>query len=76
MLNIKYDEMYHNNNYPDMNFKINLKKKLSKNNDIILSVGDNYPDLQGLNNCLCIKLPNVNDINSYYTFDNVNYNKI
>ena len=73
ILNIKYDEMYHNHNYPDLNFKIKLKQKLSKNNNIILSVGDQWPDIQGLRDCLCIKLPSEQDTNAYYTFDNKNY---
>lgn len=76
ILNIKYDEMYHNKNYPDISFKIQFKQKLSKNNNIILSVGDQWPDIQGLDRCLCIKLPSYNDKNAYYTFNNKNYYKI
>ena len=76
LLGIKYDEMCHNKNYPDLNFKINLKRKLSKTNNIILSVGDQWPDLQGLYNCLCIKLPSYQDNNAYFTFNNVDYYKI
>lgn len=76
LLNISYDEMYHNNNYPDINFKINLKKKLSTKNNIILSVGDQWPDIQGLNGCLCIKLPSYQDSNTYFTYNNINYYKI
>lgn len=76
LLGIKYDEMYHNKNYPDLNFKINLKRKLSKTNNIILSVGDQWPDLQGLYNCLCIKLPSYQDNNAYFTFNNIDYYKI
>lgn len=76
ILDIKYDEMYHNYNYPDLNFKIDLKKKLSNKNNIILSVGDQWPDIQGLSKCLCIKLPSHQDQNSYFTFDNKNYYKI
>jgi len=76
LLGIKYDEIYHNNNYPDLNFKIALKQQLSKKNNIILSVGDQMPDIQGLTGCLCIKLPCVRDNNAYFTYDNVNYYKI
>lgn len=71
ILNISYDEMYHNKNYPDINFKIGLKQKLSKTNNIILSVGDQWPDLQGLVGSLCIKLPSYQDPNAYFTYDNV-----
>lgn len=71
ILNISYDEMYHNKNYPDINFKIGLKQKLSKTNNIILSVGDQWPDLQGLEGSLCIKLPSYQDPNAYFTYDNV-----
>jgi hypothetical protein len=70
ILNVSYDEMYHNHNYPDINFKIGLKQKLSKTNNIILSVGDQWPDLKGLSGCLCIKLPSYQDSNAYFTFDN------
>ncbi len=76
ILDIKYDEMYHNDNYPDLNFKIDLKKKLNKKNNIILSVGDQWPDIQGLSDCLCIKLPSSQDQNAYFTYDNKNYFKI
>ena len=73
MLGIKYDEIYHNHNYPDITFKIEFKKKISKTNSIILAIGDQMPDIQGLKNCLCIKLPGYNDLNSYFTYDNNNY---
>tara|TARA_E500000178_G_scaffold353219_2_gene418524 strand:+ start:209 stop:790 length:582 start_codon:yes stop_codon:yes gene_type:complete len=73
LLDIKYDEIYHNVKYPDISFKINFKKELSINNNIILSIGDQWPDIQGITGCLCIKLPGVNDTNAYYTFDNKNY---
>ena len=76
ILNISYDEMYHNDKYPDINFKIGLKEKLSKTHNIILSVGDQWPDLQGLTGCLCIKLPNHNDSSAYFTFNNDNYYRI
>ena len=76
ILNIKYDEMYHNKNYPDINFKIAFKKKLSTKNNIILSVGDQWPDLKGLTGCLCIKLPSYQDQNAYFTYDNISYYKI
>lgn len=76
ILDVKYDEMYHNKNYPDINFKIALKKKLSTKNNIILSVGDQWPDLQGLSGCLCIKLPSYQDQNAYFTYDNISYYKI
>lgn len=73
LLGIQYDEIYHNKNYPDLNFKIQLKQKLSKTNNIILSVGDQWPDIQGLKNCLGIKLPSLEDHNAYFTYDNTNY---
>jgi predicted secreted acid phosphatase len=76
LLGIEYHEMYHNHNYPDLNFKIQLKQKLSKTNNIILSVGDQWPDIQGLYNCLCIKLPCTQDTNAYFTYDNQSYFKI
>jgi predicted secreted acid phosphatase len=76
LLGIQYDEIYHNKNYPDLNFKIQLKQKLSKTNNIILSVGDQWPDIQGLNNCLGIKLPSLEDHNAYFTYDNINYYEI
>ena len=72
LLDIKYDEIYHNYT-PDSNFKIDFKKKLSKTNKIILSIGDQWPDIQGLTDCLCIKLPDYSDINAYFTFNNKNY---
>ena len=76
ILNVKYDEIYHNLNYPDISFKINFKKNLSKTNNIILSVGDQWPDIKGLKDCLCIKLPSYQDKNAYFTFNNINYYKI
>ena len=76
ILDIKYDEIYHNKNYPDISFKINFKKHLSKSNNIILSIGDQWPDIQGLSDCLCIKLPSYQDQNAYFTFNNINYYKI
>jgi 3-deoxy-D-manno-octulosonate 8-phosphate phosphatase KdsC-like HAD superfamily phosphatase len=76
LLNIKYDEIYHNKNYPDKRFKIKLKQNLSKKHNIILSIGDSWIDLQGLDNCLCIKLPDTEDINSYFSFNNKKYHKI
>ena len=76
ILGVKYDEIYHNENYPDINFKIEFKKKLSKKNNIILAVGDQWPDIRGLTDCLCIKLPSYQDNNCYFTFDNKKYNKI
>ncbi len=76
LLNIKYDELYHNHNFPDMDFKINLKKKLAKKHDIILSIGDNWQDILGLKDTLCVKLPNYKDTNTYFTFDNKNFTLI
>mgnify|MGYP003705996245 CR=1 FL=1 len=73
---IPFDEIYHNNNWPDINFKIQFKKELSLKENIILSVGDQFPDIQGLQDCLCIKLPSIQDKNAYFTFDNRNYNLI
>lgn len=76
ILKISYDQIYHNNNYPDLNFKINLKKKLNISNNIILCVGDQWPDILGLNNCLCVKLPSYQDKKAFYTFNNINYYQI
>ena len=76
ILDIKYDEMYHNKNYPDINFKIDFKRKLNRTNDIILSIGDQWPDIQGLKDCLCIKLPSYKDNNAYFTYNNKDYYKI
>jgi len=76
LLGIEYDVMYHNINYPDINFKIELKKKLSKTNNIILSVGDQWADIQGLTDCLCIKLPSIQEQQAYFTYDNIKYYKI
>jgi hypothetical protein len=75
-INVKYHEIYHNDKYPDSSFKIDLKKKLLKDNDIILSIGDQWNDLYGLNNCLCIKLPDPVDNNCYFSFDNNKYYNI
>lgn len=76
LLGIEYDEIFHNKFYPNNNFKIPLKQELSKKNNIILSVGDQFPDLIGLKDCLCIKLPCPDDTNAYFTYDNINYYKI
>ena len=76
LIGVKYHEMYHNKDFPDINFKIELKKKLSKKNNIALSVGDQWPDIQGLDSCLCIKLPSVQDKKAYFTFDNKTYYEI
>jgi len=73
LLGIYYDEIYHNKDYPDINFKIKLKEKLSKKENIILSIGDQWPDLLGLTKCLCIKLPSYDDFNAFYTYNNQNY---
>ena len=72
-LGIKYDELYHNQYYPDLTFKVKLKKTLAKKHNIILSVGDNWYDIQNLKNCLCIKLPDPSNPNAYFTFDNQRY---
>jgi len=74
--NLPFDEIYHNLNYPDINFKVSFKQELSLKENIILSVGDQWPDLQGLKDCLCIKLPSIQDINAYFTFNNINYYRI
>ena len=73
LLGIDYDEIYHNKNYPDIYFKVDFKKKLALSNNIILSIGDQWPDIKGIKNCLCIKLPTPEDTNAYYTFNNNNY---
>ena len=75
-LKIPYDEMYHNEKYPDLDFKIEFKQKLAKKHSLIYCIGDSWPDIKGINNCLCIKLPKPNDINAYYTFDNKIYTKM
>jgi len=73
LIGVKFHEIYHNHQYPDINFKIDLKKKLTQTNNIILSVGDQWPDIQGLDGCLCIKLPSIPDNIAYFTYDNKNY---
>lgn len=73
---IEWDEMYHNINYPDIDFKIKFKQQLSKKNDIILSIGDQWPDIQGLKDCLCVKLPSIQEQEAYFTYNNKNYFKI
>ena len=72
-LGIKYDELYHNKNYPDLTFKVKLKQQLAKKHNIILSVGDNWYDIQNLKNCLCIKLPDPSNPNAFFTYDNKRY---
>ena len=76
LLGIKYHEMYHNRKYPDIKFKIELKKKLALTNNIALSVGDQYPDIQGIEGCLCIKLPSIQEQKAYFTYDNKSYYEI
>ena len=77
ILGIKYDEMYHNLDYPNIEFKIKFKNKLSKTNNIILSVGDQWPDIEGSPyGTLCIKLPSQQDHKAYFTNDNIKYYKI
>ena len=76
LLGIKYHEMYHNRKYPDIKFKIELKKKLALTNSIVLSVGDQYPDIQGIEGCLCIKLPSIQEQKAYFTYDNKSYYEI
>lgn len=73
ILGIDYDSIYHNHNYPDVDFKIYFKQELAKERNIILSVGDQWTDLEGLVGCLCIKLPSLNDKNAYFTYDNKKY---
>ena len=76
LMGIKYHKMYHNKNYPDINFKIELKKKLALTNNIALSIGDQWPDIQGIEGCLCIKLPSIQEQKAYFTYDNKNYYEI
>ena len=76
LFGIEYDEIYHNDNNQGLNFKISLKRKLSQTNNIILSIGDQWPDIQGLTGCLCIKLPSIQDQNAYFTYDNISYYQI
>ena len=76
LLGIKYHEMYHNRKYPDIKFKIELKKKLALTNNIALSVGDQWPDIQGIEGCLCIKLPSIQEQKAYFTYDNKSYYEI
>jgi len=73
MFNIDYDELIHNKEYPNSTFKVSLKQDLSKKYNIILSIGDSWNDILGLDNCLCIKLPDTNDINTYFTYNNKEY---
>lgn len=76
LMGIKYHEMYHNKNYPDINFKIELKKKLALTNNIALSVGDQWPDIKGIEGCLCIKLPSIQEQKAFFTYDNKSYYEI
>ena len=76
LFNLHYDNLYFNDNFPNTDFKIKLQKQLSKTHNIILSIGDQWNDIIGLKNCLCIKLPNGIDSNSYFTFNNYNYYNI
>ena len=77
ILGIKYDEMYHNKDYPNIEFKIKFKNKLSQTHNIILSVGDQWPDVEGMPyGALSIKLPSQQDHNAYFTYDNEKYYKI
>lgn len=73
LLGMKYYKIFHNHDYPNFKFKVYLKQQLAKKYNIILSVGDNWFDLKGLTNCLCIKLPSPNDVNIYFTYDNEKY---
>lgn len=76
LLGVEYDKLIHNHEYPNPSFKINLKKKISQNHNIILSIGDAWHDILNLINCLCIKLPDLTDNNAYFTYNNKNYYKI
>jgi len=76
IFNLPYDKLYFNNDFPNTDFKIQLQKQLSKTHNIILSIGDQWNDIIGLKNCLCIKLPSETDSNSYFTFNNHNYYNI
>lgn len=72
-LGMNYFRMFHNKEYPNSEFKIGLKKNLSKQYNILLAIGDSWNDIKGLNNCLCIKLPKIDDLNVYFTYDNKKY---
>ena len=70
LFGIEWDDMYHTGSQEK---KIELKRALSNypyRYNFVLSIGDQWPDLMGLNNYLCIKLPQArdNDINSIFTF--------
>ena len=73
LYNIPYDEMYHNIEYPSLTFKLDLIKKISKRHNVLLAMGDSWPDIKSLKKCLCIKLPNPKDTNAYFTYDNQKY---
>lgn len=72
-LGMKYYKMYHNKNFPDSEFKIDLQKKISKKYRVIFAIGDSWNDIRGLKKCLCIKLPKYDDIKTYFTYDNDKY---
>jgi len=74
--NIPYDKIYHNIEYPSLTFKLDLIKNIAKKHNVLLAIGDSWPDIKSLKKCLCIKLPNRNDTNSYFTYDNKNYYNI
>ena len=73
LFNLSYDKLYFNNNYPNTDFKIKLQKELSQTHNIILSIGDQWNDIIGLKDCLCIKLPSKTEPNAYFTYNNINY---
>ena len=65
---IPFDDIFHAQVYPPpYKYKIELKQKLDIKNNIILSIGDQWPDVLGLDKkyYLGIKLPEPDDTNCY-----------
>lgn len=76
LFHIEYDEIYHNEKEEDPRFKIQFKQNLANTNNIILCIGDQWHDIQGIYNSLGIKLPCRQNKNAYFTFNNVNFYEI
>jgi phosphoglycolate phosphatase-like HAD superfamily hydrolase len=76
LFDIPFDEIYHNDDEQDASFKIQFKQNLSRTNNIILCIGDQFCDIQGIDNSLGIKLPCREDKSAHFTFNNVNFYEI
>ena len=76
LFHIQYDEIYHNDNKEEPSFKIQFKKELMRENNIVLCIGDQLTDIKGVDNSLGIKLPCKKNINAYFTYNNVNFYEI